>query len=155
MNKANTKFYGFAPLDAEQVQVTRAALEFYARMLIGQFDEVLDLARYGVLTNSEGKPATNDQLERAKVLLDEAKRQLTGFPPNASKSIGGQHTPVDAQRAYLLCKVLRHRLALERKPDGNGLDGVDFDDPYMLNYTRDAHRVELTKYQPNRAKAKA
>lgn len=154
MSKTSTKLYDFAPLDAEQVQVMRDALDFYARVLIGQFDEVLDLARFGVLTNSEGKPATMEQLERSKVLLDEVKRHLTGFPPNASKGIGGQYTPVEAQRAFLLCKVLRHRLARERKPEGTALDGVDFDDPYLVHYTRERHRVELTEHQPTRVKAR-
>lgn len=142
------KLYWLGPLDAEQVRVASDALDFYARILIGQFGEITDLARYGVLTDAEGKPATLAQLEVTEALLNEVKRRLTGFPSNASKGIGGQHTPAQAQHAFLLRKVIRHRLALERKPDGGPLDGVDFDDPYLVRYTPERHRVELTQASP-------
>lgn len=151
MNRTPETLYRLGPLDAEQVHTLSDALDLYARVLMGQFREIADLARLGMLTDSRGQPATPQRIEAASRLLEQAKEMLTGLAPGVSKGIGGAATPVAAQRAVVLRKVLRHRLARERKPEGTAFDGVDFDDPYLLRYTSETHRVELTAHRTSAA----
>lgn len=147
MNRTPETLYRLGPLDAEQVHTLSDALDLYARVLMGQFREIADLARLGVLTDSRGQSAAPERIEAAGRLLEQAKEMLTGLAPGVSKGIGGAATPAAAQRAFVLRKVLRHRLARERKPHGTALDGVDFDDPYLMRYTSETHRVELTAHR--------
>lgn len=142
------KRYQLGPLEADQVRVLVDALDLYARVLLGQLDEVVNLARMGLLTDGEGHPASAARIREAESRLNEVKQLLTGFAPNASKGICARHTPSAAKHAFLLRKVMRYRMALERKPDGSAFDGVDFDDPYLVQYLPGAPRTWLSQYRP-------
>lgn len=103
------------------------ALDFFTRIGIGQFAEVLDLARMGTLKRRDGLTVDLDELERGKRLLDELKYTLLGFAPGASHGVHSQNVSPEVQEMWVLAKALRHRLAWDRNPEGNMM--VSYDEP--------------------------
>lgn len=110
---------------ALQVQT---ALETYARIGLGQFDEILDLARTGSLRRLDGKLASFDALETARVHLMAAKAALTGMESNASHGIFSPNVSPDVKAAWVVKKALTHRTSWDRHPEGD--IGVNFDEPF-------------------------
>lgn len=112
-------------MDEEQVVTINAALEFYARIMVGQWQEIgercLDLA--------------DDDYCDKKEKLDKglAKLRPIAFPDlPADLSASRGVTAVDkALSAWEIYEVLRHRLAWTRYPEGGW--GVDFQKPISFS----------------------
>ena len=108
-------------LNEDQAKITDKALELYARLRMGQWNELIDLC---VDLADEDYCEKRDQLEVA--LMHDRKIAY----PDLSTSIGhsyGVGKFTDGDLAWEVHKVLRHRMAWTEHPEG-GL-GVDFDKP--------------------------
>ncbi len=113
--------------DRKTAAIMMRALELYARIGIGQLDEVVELFCFGPATNRNGQNPSADSLQAARELMTQVKFALTGFESNASKGIGGEHVAEELKAAWEVRKAISHRLAWDRQP-GGGM-GVDFDEP--------------------------
>jgi hypothetical protein len=107
-------------LNEKQAHVVRAALDLYARVGIGQFEEVLQVY----------DPAAKMDIElrnhiRAGLVLAKAE---AGHPANGSYGIVNPLVDDDFRVAYDVQQVIRHTLARDRKPEGGNT--VDFDKPH-------------------------
>jgi hypothetical protein len=111
----------------EAARIVGNVLDFYARIGLGQFNVISELARFGQLVGEEGRKPSLPEVERAEEYLTAAKYALTGFPSNASHGIYSPHVPLVFKQAYHASKAIRHRLAWDSTPEG-GL-GVHFDEP--------------------------
>lgn len=142
--------YELANLSEVQARTLVDALDFFSRIQIGQFEEVLSMARMGSIPHRDevNLSARIAEIEEAEPLLREVKRLLTGHSPNASFGILSDKTPESAKVAYEIQRAIRHRLAWDRQPEG-GI-GVDFDDPDSLRSTGQPLAV-LKRAQPNEA----
>lgn len=127
--------YHLVGLSESQTQVLKESLEFYTRIHLGQLEAMEELFRFRGPIENRGDYDLSEHLdncEQALAHLQEAKRLLTGLHPHQSKGLG-QSSHLEANIAFDLMKVVRHRLAWERSPEG-GMQ-VCFDDPYLLNYS--------------------
>ncbi len=112
-------------LNERQAEVVAAALDLYARIGIGQFEEIVSI--YEGAQMGLGKTTDAGKLHAAKRFVEDAKHELTGFPANASHGIMSDKVNDTFRVAYDIGKVLRHRLAWDRSPEGGY--GVHFDKP--------------------------
>ena len=103
------------------------ALEFYARLGIGQFGPLLDLARMGTLKRTSGEEVSYEQLDEAEEHLNRFKQSLLGMASNASFGIFSPHVSPDVKEVWAVSKSIRHRLAWDRTPAG-GM-GTSHDEP--------------------------
>jgi biotin operon repressor len=104
-----------------------AALELYSRMGIGQFGELLGMARMGMFKRSNGDEITEDQLDEAENHLINFKQALLGMPSNASFSVLSPHVSPVVKEVWSVSKSIRHRLAWDRTPAGQM--GTHHDEP--------------------------
>lgn len=112
-------------LNERQAEVLVAALDFYSRIGIGQFEELVHV--YEGAQMGLGDATSGAKLQAAKRYIEDAKHELTGFPANASHSILNPKVNDTFRVAYDIQKVVRHRLAWDKSPDGG--TGVWFDKP--------------------------
>ena len=138
IQKEAGRTYALRGLSETQAQILSKSLELFSRLSIGQLDMVLDLARLGDITNRDGQAAPAECLSEAEDLVNTAKFLLTGYHPNASKGIGGEHTP-RANIAWEMHKAIRHRLAWDRSPEGG--NGVYFYDPHSPKYSEEPNVI--------------
>jgi hypothetical protein len=138
--------YNLVGLSEKQAEVLSDAAEFLCRVGMGQLDAVMNMARFGGITGKAGEPIGFDQLDEGDRLVNQLQLVLTGYPSNASKGIGNEHTPAAAKIAFELHKALRHRLAWDRNPQGG--HGVHFDDPYSLLRYSSEPEAWLTQDKP-------
>lgn len=143
--ESGSRTYALRGLSEKQAQVLADSLELLSRLSLGQLEYIADLARFGVITHSDGTIATPELVRYAEENLLSAKFLLTGFAPSASKSVGGE-TVQTGNIAWEMRKVIRHQLAWDRSPGGG--HGVDFGDPHLLHYSAEPH-VRLELEQPN------
>jgi hypothetical protein len=108
-------------LNERQAQVVAAALDLYARIGIGQFEEVLQVYDPGAKLDIKTRGRIGSGLRIAK--------EEAGNPANGSHSIVNPVVEDQFRVAYDVRQVIRHKLALDRKPEG-GM-GVDFDTPHQ------------------------
>lgn len=146
----NEPIYALTELSTVQARTLVDALDLFSRIQIGQFEEILNLARMGSIPHREDRSVSEriEEIEEAEPLLREVKLLLTGHSPNASFGIFANKTPESAKVAYEIQRAIRHRLAWDRNPEG-GL-GVDFDDPDSLRSTGQPLAV-LKRAQPSEA----
>lgn len=116
-------------MDRETASTVQAALEFYARVVSGQFEEVLSLARFDVLRDTEGRRAEVEDIRACEPLVRELKRRLLKLPSSASLGVFHPHLHHTAKTAWAVSSAVRHRLAWDRNPEG-GL-GVSHDEPLL------------------------
>lgn len=114
-------------LNEPTAAVVQQALEFYSRIGLGQFEELLELARWGNLRGADGQPVSTERLQVAEGLVRSLKQTLLGMPSNASHSILSPRASESAKTAWAVSRALRHRMAWDRSPQG-GM-GVSFDEP--------------------------
>lgn len=117
-------------ITAEQADAISKALDLYTRIGIGQFDEVAQLAAFGVVPtfNTGSQPrqiASPEQCDRLRDLMGQAK-QVLGFSRGASHGIGHQDNDASVSRAYEIGKVLDKALAEHRDPNP-AFRGVNYD----------------------------
>jgi hypothetical protein len=106
-------------LNEDQARILIRALDLYSRIGIGQFEEVAQVYDRGLKLDLPTR-------DRIRVGLNIAKAEA-GHPVNGSYGIHNAKVDDEFRVAYDLQKVVRHRLAWDRQPQG-GL-GVDFDTP--------------------------
>ncbi len=145
------KLFTLGPLNERQARTISNACEFYSRVLTGQFDEILSLARYGLITDRDGAVADIEAVRKSDLLMEEVKELLMGLAPGESKGIGGLHTPVQAQHAFELHKVIRHKLAEAR----GSSHSVDRQDPFLVRYDNSVPRPSLEELDPNPLRSEA
>jgi len=113
-----------------QVRTLLRALDLFARIGAGQFEEVLHHPAWEAkrLHLAFDIPEEKEKIEDFRVagkLLQEAKRLATGFQGNASASIVS--ADVDSRRAFDIYQVIANMLVWKEHPEG-GM-GVDFNEP--------------------------
>ncbi|MNR71425.1 hypothetical protein D3C71_20400 [compost metagenome] len=127
--------YSLTNLSQAQAHVLCQALELLARLGLSQLEYLMEFVRMGGITGPDGKPIGLERVEQADGMVDTLKLLLCEYGGGASKGIGSPTTPKNAQVAWELFKVIRHRLAAERPSDGIG--GVYSQDPYLVKYTQE------------------
>lgn len=134
-------------MTTEQATANAAALDLFARVLMGQFNIVAELFRHDCLmvrdpnSPTGGRPVTLEVMDRADLLCNELKRVL-GLERGASFGVGSRAIVKDAHRSYEVLCVLQQALALDRSPEGNSVhhDGL------RLRYTDDpAPKATITE----------
>lgn len=129
-------------LTLEQATALSAAAECYARLCIGQFEELSNLVRHGMIpwfggargiemTREIASAEEADQIES----LAAAMKQTLGYPVNGSHGIGHTHNDITATRAWEIRKVLDKALAEHRDPNPR-FRGVNYDG-LTVRYTDD------------------
>lgn len=104
-------------VNENHIQVILAALDLFARIGVGQFDEVLHVYDRGAKLADELRTRMRDGLSYVK--------SVVGHPPNGSHGIHQPEVDDDFRIACDIQRVIRHRLAWDRDPKG-GMR-VDFD----------------------------
>lgn len=113
-------------LSRRQAQVVVQATDLYARMGMGQFEELLmALKRKGQFQG----PIMGDAYEACCAL----KHSLMGLSKSGSFGIGSPRIHDDFRVAWDLMQITRHALALSRLPQGDMT--VDFDIPEAYSDT--------------------
>lgn len=102
-------------------------LELYARLCLGQWEEIVSLARWEALRDATGRVLSADELKELQAALDEAKQDALGLSRNASWGIYSPALKESTRLAWQVYKAVRHRLAWDRRPEGGV--GVTFDEP--------------------------
>lgn len=124
----------------DQAQAMCQALELYARIGIGQFEEIAYLVRSGFVpmfnSGATGKPehANAERCDWVAAMCDGIKNALQ-YPINGSHGIGHAHVSTSAHRAYEMRKVIEQALALHRDPNPS-FRGVNYDG-LIVRYTSD------------------
>lgn len=116
-------------MNEKQAEVMMAALDLYARLGVGQLQEVLQ--------HPSIRPREYNRLE-IEGLLDMVKMEV--FPelehPNAYHSISSEKTVEESKIAIEMNDVVRHTLAWHKKPEGSTWD-VRFQKPQQ--YSEEKH----------------
>jgi hypothetical protein len=107
----------------EQAEVVSKALEFLARISLGQLWEVCNDHRYGFGWNLES-------IQEAKKFAERIGELLTGLPTGCFYGIYGDGVTKTAKSAYEIYQVVRNCLAWDANPEG-GIT-VDFDAPMKI-----------------------
>jgi hypothetical protein len=117
-----------------QAQAIVNACDLFSRIGIGQFQEIVHLARFGLIKPREGAIIDYDAYDHAERHINEAKRSLTGYESNASHGIHSERVPDVFKIAWDIQQVIRNRLAWDRagnpaNRDWKTMMGVDYDSP--------------------------
>jgi hypothetical protein len=128
---------GEIEINEEQAKIIINALDFYSRIGIGQFIEIV--LAFSWWQCDEQWFNHRNEVER---LIYDAQFNLTGMPFNASYGIFSPEVHENAKIAWDIQQVIRYRLAWDRNPKG-GMT-VDFDDP-MRSSTKDFPIIEEKK----------
>jgi hypothetical protein len=108
-------------LNEPQARVIQAALDLYARTLIGQTEIVEEVLREAYWT-----PEDDIKFGVFRTFMYSAKKAFWDFMPGASFSIGNPKVSDYARVAYDLRRVLEHAVAWKKNPKG-GLE-ICFDE---------------------------
>ncbi len=108
----------------EQAKVISDALEFYARIGIGQLDQILWHPAWRMAGMT--KESDVDRIETDE-LLRHSRRALTRDKP----ALGISAADTDSKRSYDIHQVIRHRISWDNNPEG-GLT-VDFQEPLNVS----------------------
>jgi biotin operon repressor len=114
-------------MSSKTAYLVRDALESFSRFGIGQFEELLKMAREDALVRASGERLDLDAIEDAEPLLSSLKANLIGMSMHSSFGIYSPHVQPDVRAAWSLCRALRHRLAWDYTPEGSM--GVWHDEP--------------------------
>lgn len=117
----------------EQARCVAQALEFYARIGLGQMEILAEQVRLGHIQPNEGLDSIEvaQQVER----LSKQIKNVLGHPSNGSYGIGGHRVDISAQRAWEIKKQIEKALAEHRDPYPK-FRTVDYDGR-ILRYTTD------------------
>lgn len=105
-----------------QAYALRDALELYARICIGQFHQISELMRAGVIPMASDGSGMRSTVDVREVIAAEealtAAKACCGNPANGGMSIGNPHVHESAKRAWEMLKVVQKTLAEERQEEG-------------------------------------
>lgn len=110
----------------DQALIVSKACEFYARVMMGQFNEIV----FETMMPHTSRPDFCERRDHMEALLHQARKcafpDLTG--PGHSYGVG--HS-VSSDRAWEAYQVLRHAIAWTNKPEGGST--VDFHPPMCFS----------------------
>ncbi len=119
----------------QQAECITRSLELYARLGLGQFQEITYLCRTQQIRGRNGD-LTHEQCDAIDVFCDQI-RAILGHPPNGSFGIGSPQLHPMTQRAWEVKKQIDKALAEHRNPNpSTGFRGVDYDGR-VVRYTED------------------
>lgn len=119
----------------DHLRTLMRATEFFERIAMGQFREILDVADPHHKVPHEARETAEEHLMFARTRL---MPELGS--PNASWSIHSHEVHDDARVCYDFLQVVRHRLAWDRHPEG-GFQ-VSFDKPLRSSLRLDLPVIE-------------
>ena len=111
-------------LNKKQAEIISFALDFYARTMGGQFEDIIYKFDWRNIKSEEER-------DRAFDLFRELKCMLTGLKQN-QPNIGLGNICEDGKIAYDLHQVIRHRIATDH-PNDYGEFCVDFNKPRQVS----------------------
>lgn len=122
-----------------QANAAISALDLYARIGLGQIEQIAELVRWGFIvpranSNEERKqadPSVSESVENLTYLIKES----LGHFRNGSLGVGHSHVHIQAHRAWELKKALEKPLAEARNPNPS-FRGVQYDGN-IVRYTSD------------------
>lgn len=118
-------------LTVDQAGAVCDGLDTYTRLCIGQFEEVANLVRQGVIPvarpngGGERVMAPPEVCEQIEDLMKQAKH-LLGYASSGSHGIGHPHVSIAGRRSYEVKKVIAKVVAEARNPNP-AFRGVDYD----------------------------
>ena len=114
----------------EEIDTIISNLDLFSRILIGQYDEIIEKIS-GIFIYHENEVP---ELTKALVCLRcELIPELKCYSLSGSLGIWNDVTPLIAKRAYDIQQVLRYQLSYHRNPEG-GIT-VNFNIPYLILYS--------------------
>ena len=120
-------------ISEEQAQVISRCTEFFARVQMGQLEDVF----YQLMDSPKFLGLSVDERQALRSLLAEAGQAFTKLGTGASFGIRNEGIPEAARVAWDLYQVIRQVLAWKRQPTGG--DQVQFSDPMQVAGTELAH----------------
>jgi len=121
-----------------QAQIIENALDFYSRIQMGQFDELI---------SNFSSPLYKDLLknnpdyDKLKFYINELKKEiLPELSINSFYSIGNKSRPDSSRISFDLIQVIRYRLSWDKYPEG-GI-GVNFDKPMKFSTTESLAKIK-------------
>ncbi len=127
-------------LNEEQAQLIKNALDFYGRIHMGQFEEILNLP-----IKHKDKPINKCLGYRGgceDYLIRALKKELTGMD-GSYWSIGCPDMPPYVKTVKDLGEVIRHAIAWHNEPEGGHT--VNFDRPFHWNKQVPLAHIEIIK----------
>ena len=112
----------------EQAQIAIAALDFYSRMMIGQFREVVTRCLTAEYENIDEYYESRD---RAVYYLQKARNVIFPELPDSLGASYGVYHSRETIEAWHLLQAIRSCIAWERNPDGGWT--VEYDRPIPHN----------------------
>lgn len=126
-------------MNEEQAKITVAALDFYMRMRIGQWRELVDLClQYDYQNALEFSAYQSKRDEAEKRLLQIRQFVMPDCPRGGSF---GVYNFTETERAFNVLKAVRSAMAWHKKPEGDIT--VDFDRPTAINVAEDMPKCEV------------
>lgn len=128
-------------LSEGQVEAVVEALELYARLGIGQVEELAALLTEGRLPMFGSNAGDNERRKVPRALTDDVKESLydikekLGYPCNGSHGISHPHNHINVSRCYEVLRVVRKPLVTFQQPHSK-LRMVDRDG-LVVRYTDD------------------
>jgi len=119
----------------EQAEVISKSVEFFARINMGQLEEVF----YQLLDNPKFLDLSVDERQAFRSQLAEASLMFTKLTSGASFGIHNPDIPEQARTAWDVYQIIRQVLAWERQPTGG--DSVNFGNPFKTG-VEDLARME-------------
>lgn len=110
----------------KQAKTISLALDFYSRIMGGQFEDILHRFPW--------KNLNDDKRDEARNILVNLKCMLTGLNPN-QPNMGLHNISEEGRIAYDLHQVIRNKIAHDN-PDDHHKYSVDFDPP--LKYSSES-----------------
>lgn len=136
-------------LSVEQAYSLMNAVEFYARIHIGQFDFIdTDLSMANDCNGKErGFWRDQNKRETLRWHLNEARSitfpELEDVGKNGSHGIFSDQIAPRAHDAWDIYQVVRHALAIHRDPNPKGWGGVAYDKPMSVSETNPLPTVTI------------
>jgi len=114
-------------LEESQAEILIRALDFYSRIGLGQFPEIIN--RFKEFDWNTDYIIS----ERYSLIgqLENISSQLTGLCTGAYRGICGCLAPISSQIAYEILQVVRHKIAWHNETEG-GIT-VKFDEPLKIS----------------------
>lgn len=128
-------------INERQAQLLVDVCDLYSRIGIGQIEEIVNLARHGMLKHKNGKTADYENLNVADHMIRQVKLFLFGLESNANYGIHNETISDMYRVAWDLQQVIRQRLAWDRRGNpqkrewGEELSmmGVHYDEPHKAS----------------------
>lgn len=116
-------------MDEEQARITIAALDFWMRMKLGQWKELIELCMS--LADCESVEKYLERGEKAEKFLLQARKEIM---PELSDSLyhsHGVYNSRDTTQGFNILRAVRSCIAWHRNPEGGWT--VDFDKPVSMH----------------------